>query len=98
MDSASPLRRSSTTRPSTCEGRILSSVSRAIELPKTCVRATPAYMTLVVCLRSDACNEVSIQCCAKAAMVCRRSLAGRPPLTRPRIAAAFSRASCGVPP
>ena len=62
------------------------------------VPATPAYMTLVVCLRSEACSVVSIQCWAKAATVCLRSRAGCPSATLRRIAAALSRASCGVSP
>jgi hypothetical protein len=62
------------------------------------VRATPAYMTLVVRLRSDACSEVSIQCNAKAATASLRSLAGCPPSILLRISAALSRASRAVLP
>jgi hypothetical protein len=54
VDSASPLRRSSTTQPSTWEGRTLSRDNRPIELLRMWVRATPAYMTLVFRLRSEA--------------------------------------------
>jgi hypothetical protein len=62
------------------------------------VRATPAYMTLVIRLRSDAWSVVSIQCKVKAATVCRRSLAGWTPSTRFRISAALPRASCALSP
>jgi hypothetical protein len=44
-------------------------VTPARELPRMWVRATPAYMTLVFRLRSDACSDVSIQCRVKAATV-----------------------------
>jgi hypothetical protein len=69
-----------------------------MELPTMCDRATPAYNVLVVCFRSDAWSDVSIQCAANASTVCLRSLAGWPSTTRVRIAAASLRASLAVLP
>jgi hypothetical protein len=63
-----------------------------------CVRATPAYITLVLRLRSDASSDVPIQFCVKAATVSFRSREGCPPSTRLRIPAALARASCAVSP